>query len=182
MFEDSKARLFTLVKERAFKDGMDIVLSSGKRSDFYIDGKKITLHPEGLFLLAKLLLGELEAYPEITAIGGLTLGADPIAAAVAVLSHESKRPISAFIVRKEAKGHGTGNRIEGDLEPGQKVAIVEDTITTGASARRAIEAVCEVGAKPLVVLALVDRQDPDADDFRKEFDVRPLFTLSDLRA
>jgi len=182
MLADHKARLLTLVKERAFEDGIDIVLSSGKRSDFYINGKKITLHPEGLYLLAKQLLQELEAYPEITAVGGLTLGADPIAAAIAVLSHETDRPLSAFIVRKESKEHGTASKIEGDLEPGQKVAIIEDTITTGASARRAIEAVCDVGAKPLVVLALVDRLDADADEFRKEFDVRAVFTLNDLRA
>lgn len=177
----ARERLLELVKERAYRDDLDIVLASGKRSTFYINGKKITLHPEGLFLFAFLILDALEAYPEITAIGGLTMGADPIAAAVCALSHLKGRPIDAFLVRKEAKGHGTGSRIEGDLESGQKVAIIEDTITTGGSAVKAIDAVREVGADPCVVFALVDREDEDAAEFREEYDVRPLFTLGQLR-
>lgn len=177
----ARERLLELVKQRAYRDDLDIVLASGKRSTFYVNGKKITLHPEGLFLFASLLLDELEAYPEITAVGGLTMGADPIAAAICVLSHLRGRPIAAFLVRKEAKGHGTGSRIEGDLETGQKVAIIEDTITTGGSAIKAIEAVKEVGADPSVVFALVDREDEDAQDFRETYDIRPLFTLSQLK-
>ncbi|MFT7535523.1 MAG: orotate phosphoribosyltransferase [Hyphomicrobiaceae bacterium] len=85
----AKTRLLELVRERAYKDGIDILLASGKRSDFYINGKKVSLHPEGLWLIAKLLLEKLKAYPEVTAIGGLTLGADPLASAVAALSWES---------------------------------------------------------------------------------------------
>jgi len=177
----ARERLLELVKERAYRDDLDIVLVSGKRSNFYINGKKITLHPEGLFLFAYLILDQLEAYPEITAIGGLTMGADPIAAAVCALSHMKGRPIDAFLVRKEAKEHGTGSRIEGDLTKGQKVAIIEDTITTGGSAIKAIDAVREMGADPCVVLALVDRDDEDAQPFRDKYNVRPLFTLSQLR-
>ena len=177
----ARARLLELVRERAYRDGLDIVLASGKRSDFYIDGKKISLDPEGLYLTARLLLKELEAFPEVTAIGGLTLGADPLASAVCACSHLTGQSLKAFLVRKEAKGHGTGSQIEGDLGPGQQVAIVEDTITTGASARRAIEAVRELDAEPVVVLALADREDPDADAFRREFDVRPLLALSEIR-
>ncbi len=177
----ARERLLELVKERAYKDGLDIVLASGKRSSFYVNGKKISLHPEGLFLFASLILDELEGYPEITAVGGLTMGADPIAAAVCVLSHLQGRPIDAFLVRKEAKGHGTGSRIEGELEAGQRVAIIEDTITTGGSALKAIEAVKEIGVEPCVVFALVDREDEEAQDFRNEYDVRPLFTLSQLK-
>lgn len=176
-----RARLLELVRERAWRDGVDVVLVSGKRSDFYVQGKRITLHPEGLNLFARLLLDALDEFPEITAIGGLTMGADPIAAAVCALSHDRGRPIDAFLVRKEAKGHGIGSRIEGDLAAGQKVAIVEDTVTTGGSARKAIDAVREVGAEPVVVFALVDRGDPDAAAFRSEFDVRSLFTVEELR-
>ncbi|MFO1054069.1 MAG: orotate phosphoribosyltransferase [Planctomycetota bacterium] len=177
----ARARLLELVRERAFRDGLDITLASGKRSTFYINGKKITLDAEGLYLFARLLLIELRRYPDITAIGGLTMGADPIAAAVCALSFAEGRPISAFLVRKEAKGHGTGSRIEGELTRGQKVAIVEDTITTGGSARKAIDAVREVGAVPVVVMALADREDEDGAAFRAEFEVRPLFSLSEIR-
>lgn len=178
----AKHRLLQLIRERAYKDGIDIVLASGKRSDFYINGKKVTLHPEGLWLIGKLLLEKLGRYPEITAVGGLTLGADPIASAVAALSHETGQNLAAFLVRKEAKGHGTGSRIEGDLEKGQKVAIIEDTVTTGGSALKAIEAVLEAGAVPVVVMAIADREDPDADAFRRHYKVESLVTLSEIRA
>ncbi len=177
----ARRRLRDFVRERAYRDGIDIVLSSGKRSDFYIDGKRVTLHPEGLYLLARLMLEELKAFPEVTAVGGLTIGADPIAAAVSALSFETAQNLRAFLVRKEPKGHGTGALIEGELEAGEKVAIVEDTITTGASARRAIAAVRQAGAVPVVVLALADREDQDAAAFRAEFNVRPVLALGDLR-
>lgn len=177
----AKLRLLQLVRERAYKDGIDIVLASGKRSTFYINGKKVSLHPEGLWLIAKLLLDRLRKYPEVTAVGGLTLGADPLASAVAALSFETGQNLKAFLVRKEAKGHGTGSRIEGDLDPGEKVAILEDTVTTGGSAKKAIEAVTEVGAEPVVVMAIADREDPDADAFRRQYHVECLLTLGEIR-
>ena len=177
----AKDRLLQLIRERAYKDGIDIVLASGKRSDFYINGKKVSLHPEGLWLIAKLLLEKLRQYPEITAVGGLTLGADPLASAVAALSFESGQNLKAFLVRKEAKGHGTGSRIEGDLDAGEKVCIIEDTVTTGGSAKKAIDAVLEVGAVPVVVMAIADREDPDAAPFRAQWKVEPLVTLSEIR-
>jgi orotate phosphoribosyltransferase len=180
-FAANRARLLEIVRERAYKDGLDIVLASGKRSTFYIQGKRVTLHPEGLYLLARLLLCELRKYPEVTAIGGLTLGADPIAAAMAALSYETGQHLNAFLVRKEPKGHGVGSQIEGDLVAGEKVAIIEDTITTGGSARKAIDAVRAVGAEPVVVLALADREDEDAAAFRAEIDVVSLFGLTEIR-
>ena len=178
----AKTRLLELVRERAYKDGIDILLASGKRSDFYINGKKVSLHPEGLWLIAKLLLEKLKAYPEITAIGGLTLGAAPLASAVAALSWESGQNLSAFLVRKEAQDHGLGARIEGDLEAGQKVCVIEDTVTTGGSAKKAINAVLAAGAVPVVVMAIADREDPDAAPFRAEYKVECLVTLSEIRA
>jgi len=178
----AKRRLLELIRERAYRDGLDIVLASGKRSDFYINGKKVSLHPEGLWLIGKLLLTRLAAYPEITAVGGLTLGADPLVSAVAAFSYETGQNLKAFIVRKEAKGHGTGSRIEGDLEPGEKVCIIEDTVTTGGSAKKAIDAVLEAGAVPVVVMAIADREDPDADAFRARWKVESLVTLSEIRA
>ena len=177
----AKSRLLQLVRERAYKDGIDIMLASGKRSTFYINGKKVSLHPEGLWLIAKLLLERLKKYPEVTAVGGLTLGADPLASAVAALSFETGQNLKAFLVRKEAKGHGTGSRIEGDLDKGEKVCILEDTVTTGGSAKKAIEAVREAGAVPVVVMAIADREDPDADAFRREFKVECLLTLGEIR-
>jgi orotate phosphoribosyltransferase len=177
----ARARLLELVRERAFRDGLDVTLASGKKSTFYIDGKKVTLHPEGLFLCAMLMLDELKAWPKVTAVGGLTLGADPIASAVAALSWTTGQNLKAFLVRKEAKGHGTGSRIEGELERGEQVAIVEDTVTTGGSARKAIDAVREAGAEPVLVLAVADREDQDAAAFRAEFRVRPLLTLTQIR-
>ncbi len=177
----ARSRLLELVRDRAYKDGLDIVLASGKRSTFYIQGKKITLHPEGLYLLARLLLEDLKKYPEVTSVGGLTMGADPIAAAVSALSWTTGQNLDAFLVRKEAKDHGVGSRIEGDIAAGEKVAIIEDTITTGGSAIKAIDAVREVGAVPVVVYALGDRGDPDADVFRAEFNVHALFGLAEIR-
>lgn len=177
----AKQRLLTLVRERAYRDGLDITLASGKKSTFYINGKKVSLHPEGLWLIGRLMLDALRGFPEVTAVGGLTLGADPLASAIAALSHETGQNLEAFLVRKEAKGHGTGSRIEGDLARGQKVAIVEDTVTTGGSARKAIDAVREVGAVPVVVLTIADREDPDAAAFRNEFRIVPLLTLSEIR-
>lgn len=180
--DQARARLLTLVRERAYRDDVDIVLASGKRSTFYVNGKRITLHPEGLFLFASLLLDELDKFPEVTAVGGMAIGADPISAAVTTLSWVRGRPIDAFLVRKEAKGHGTGSQVEGEIGEGSKVAIVEDTITTGGSSRKAIEAVRATGAEVVCVLALVDREDPDGDAFRRDFDVRALFGLHELRA
>ncbi|MFO1076640.1 MAG: orotate phosphoribosyltransferase [Planctomycetota bacterium] len=177
----AKRRLLTLIRERAYRDGLDIVLASGKRSTFYINGKKVSLHPEGLWLIAKLLLEKLKAWPEITAVGGLTLGADPLASAVAALSFETGQNLKAFLVRKEPKGHGTASRIEGDLDKGEKVCIIEDTVTTGGSAQKAIDAVLEAGAVPVVVMAIADREDPDADAFRRQWRVESLVTLSEIR-
>ncbi len=177
----ARLRLLELVRERAYRDGLDIVLASGKRSSFYINGKRVTLHPEGLYLCGRLMLEQLEEFPDVTAVGGLTMGADPLAAAVCALSYETGRNLDAFLVRKERKGHGAGGQIEGDLSEGQKVAIIEDTITTGGSARKAIDAVLEVGAEPVVILAVADRDDEDAAGFRAEFNVRPLLTLAEIK-
>lgn len=177
----AKSRLLQLIRERAYKDGIDIVLASGKRSTFYINGKKVSLHPEGLYLIGMLLLDKLKKYPEITAVGGLTMGADPLASAVACLSHLTGRPLKAFLVRKEAKEHGTGSRIEGDLEPGEKVCVLEDTVTTGGSALQAVEAVTDAGAEPVVIMAIADREDPDAAKFRSEQNVECLVSLSEIR-
>jgi orotate phosphoribosyltransferase len=158
-----RGRLQELLRSKSLMFG-DFVLVSGKRSKFYFDSKKTTLLPEGAFLVAAEILKVLEDQGiEADAIGGMTLGADPIVCPVAALSHLQGKPLRAFIVRKEAKGHGTGRQIEGLLEPESRVVVVDDVVTTGGSTLRAIEAVEAAGHKIVAVLALVDREEGGAE-------------------
>ena len=161
----ARVRLLDLVRERAFRDGLDVTLASGKKSTFYIDGKKVTLHPEGLYLIAMLMLRELEAWPQVTAVGGLTLGADPIVGALTVWSEIQGRGLSGFLVRKDAKGHGAAKRIEGPFHPGIPVAIVDDVITKGGSALNAFDAAREAGGVVKLVACVVDRCEGGAEEF-----------------
>ena len=156
-----RERLIELLRQRAVRRGR-FVLSSGKESDFYLDSKQVTLHAEGLALVGRLFWSAIAALPERpVAAGGLTLGADPLAAAVALASHAAGAPIDAFIVRKEPKGHGTGAFLEGTqaLSPGAAVVVLEDVITTGASTLRAIERCRTVGLRVVGVVALIDREE-----------------------
>jgi orotate phosphoribosyltransferase len=154
-----RARLLELLTERSF-ERRRVVLSSGKESDFYIDCKRTALLAEGHFLIGRLLLQAiLRDAPQAAGVGGLTLGADPLASAVSLTGYLSGHPLPAFIVRKEPKGHGTGQWIEGlsGMGPGASVAIVEDVVTTGASTLKAIERAQQEGLKVLGAFALVDR-------------------------
>lgn len=175
-----KQRLRTLLKERALGFG-EITLSSGKKSHYYVDGRLVTLSAEGAYVVGKTLLEELRG-EEVDAIGGPTMGADPIAAAVAVLSQEQGNPISAFIVRKEPKKHGRARWIEGPpLAPGARVVVVDDTATTGASLVKAAEAVEEAGAKVVRIITLVDRQEGAREAIEaRGYRFTPLFTPADL--
>jgi orotate phosphoribosyltransferase len=130
-------------------------LKSGQTSSWFIDSKQTICRPEGLLLVADALLADLP--DDVTAIGGLTMGADPVAFGVAGVAATRGRPLNAFSVRKEVKDHGPGGRIAGALEPGARVAIVEDTVTRGASPLEAAAAVRDAGAVPVVVIAVVDR-------------------------
>lgn len=146
-----------LLAERAFRFG-DFVLTSGRRSDFYFNGKEVTLEGRGLYLVSRLVLERCRTL-HVDAIGGLTLGADPIVAGVAALSGAG-RPVRAFIVRKQAKGHGTGSLIEGPaLRPGDRVMVVDDVITTGGSLLQAYDALEGLGVDVIEALALVDREE-----------------------
>lgn len=154
----ARERLLRLLLERSFRVG-DFVLTSGERSSFYIDCRATTMHAEGQYLVGALGLAAIrDAGLDPFAVGGLTMGADPVAYAVAHASWIAGEPIHAFSVRKEGKTHGAGRRIEGCFEPGRPVVVVEDTITSGGSALRACAAVRQENAKVLAVLALVDRQ------------------------
>jgi orotate phosphoribosyltransferase len=138
----------------------DFLLASGKRSSFYVDARLTTMSAEGLALIGRMGLAAIrDAGWSPRSVGGLTMGADPVAYAVAVASTREGPIIEAFSVRKEAKAHGTGRRIEGNFQSGDPVVVVEDVITSGGSARSAIDAVEAEGGRVLGVLAVVDREE-----------------------
>jgi orotate phosphoribosyltransferase len=170
---DPRERLITLLAQYSARRGQ-FTLASGKQSTLYIDARLTTMHPEGLTIIGPLALAALRATTwgrGVTAVGGLTLGADPISYAISYASALAataavgspkvgdEHPVRAFTVRKEIKQHGTGKLIEGPFVRGDRVAIIEDVITTGASALRAVEAVRAAGGLVCGVLALVDREE-----------------------
>lgn len=177
----ARCELHGLLAERAFTFG-DFVLASGRRSDFYFNGKCVTLEGRGLYLVSLLVLQRCREL-RIDAIGGLTLGADPIAAGVAALSG-SDRPLRAFIVRKEAKGHGTGALIEGpSLRSGDRVLVVDDVITTGGSLLKAIDALAAQPVEIVEALAVVDREEGGREAIEaRGLRVHSLFVRSEFSA
>ena len=175
---ETREELLKLIKEKALRKG-EHTLSSGKKSDYYIDGKQITLDPRGLLLVGKTILAMLQGIP-VDAVGGPTLGADPIAAAVALLSSQTGKPLKAFIVRKEEKKHGTQKRIEGPkLERGDRVVIVEDVITSGKSVREAVREVEKLECRVVKVICLVDREE-GAAELLSDYNFSPIFIKSEL--
>jgi orotate phosphoribosyltransferase len=152
-------KLVQLLASKSAKRG-DFTLASGRPSTLYIDARLTTMSPEGLRMIGSAGLQALrDARWNVDSIGGLTLGADPISYAIAYASAESSMPIRAFTVRKEAKAHGLGRLIEGPFEQGDRVAVVEDVITTGGSALKAAQAIRDAGGKVVGVLTLVDREE-----------------------
>ena len=152
-------RLLALLAERSARRG-HFTLASGRQSTLYIDARLTTMSPDGLALIGPLALAAiLQSSWAVTAVGGLTLGADPVTYAIAYASALQGRPLRAFTVRKEAKQHGTGRLIEGPFREGDRVAVIEDVITTGGSALRAAEAIRSAGGVVAGVLALVDREE-----------------------
>lgn len=155
--------LVALLRERSVRTGT-FTLASGRVSDLYVDTRQTTLHARGSALVARLLLARLR--PEVVAVGGMTLGADPIACAAAAWSEAVLgRPVHAFLVRKEAKAHGTGNPVEGmgNLSAGDPVCVVEDTTTTGGSLLKAVERAREAGLRVVQCVTVVDRQEGAAE-------------------
>ena len=160
-------RLIKLLAERSARRGQ-FTLASGKQSSFYIDARLTTMSPEGLVLIGRLALEKLrQSGWAVDAVGGLTLGADPISYAISYASADSARPVRAFTVRKEAKTYGAGRLVEGPVASGDRVAIVEDVITTGASALRAVSAVKDIGGTVVGVLAVVDREEGGREALEK---------------
>lgn len=179
---DPRDRLRSLLIQRSLKLG-DFTLSSGARSSYYIDARLTTMSAEGQSLVGRVCLDVIEERTaDVTHVGGLTLGADPITYAVAHESWDRGRPLDGFTVRKAAKEHGTGRRIEGGLpEQGARVAVVEDTMTTGGSALEAISAVRAHGAEVAALLVLVDRSEGGRERVEKaDVPVLAVFTASEL--
>lgn len=170
-------RLLSLLAERSARRG-SFTLASGRQSSVYIDARLTTMSPDGLATIGPLALQQLaEAGLAPDAVGGLTLGADPVSYAIAYASALAGAPIRAFTVRKEAKAHGTGRLIEGPFRSGDRVVVVEDVITTGGSALRAIDAVRQAGATVIGVLSVVDREEGGREAIRAVVDV-PILCLA----
>ncbi len=157
---EMKERLIEMILERSFKysDNPPFTLVSGRKSNYFFNCKPTTLDPEGMNLIGALVFDMLADSP-VTAAGGLTLGADPIANALSVISFQKGRPIKSFIVRKDVKDHGLKDVIAGNVQPGDKVAILDDVITTGGSTITAIERAREQGLVIDRVIALIDREE-----------------------
>jgi len=177
---DLKKDLFDLLNEKALKRGK-FILSSGKESNYYLDGRIITLTPEGAFLVASLILDMIKSDMPC-AIGGPTLGADPIAGALAALSHINKQQITTFIVRKQAKEHGTQQQIEGPaLAKNSKVILIDDVATSGKAILEAKQALEKTGIKAERAIVIVDRQQGAAENLAKEgLKLESIFTIADF--
>ncbi|MCM8818235.1 MAG: orotate phosphoribosyltransferase [Candidatus Omnitrophica bacterium] len=177
--EKLKERLKKIILEKCvvFKE---VVLSSGKKSNFYIDCRIITLSPEGIYLVSKIIF-EMIKDEKIDAIGGLTLGADPIVSGVCLISYIEKKPINGFIVRNVKKEHGMGKIIEGNLKENWNVAIVDDVATSGLSILKAIEVAESYNCKIEKVICIVDREEGASQEIEKRgYKLDSIFKKSDL--
>jgi orotate phosphoribosyltransferase len=180
-FATKRARLLELLRTRSFQE-REVTLSSGLKSNFYIDCKQVSLHAEGAALIGELFHQIVDDIaPDAVAVGGLTLGADPLATATSIHSFQAGRPRDAFIVRKEPKGHGTGQWVESaGLAPAAKVVILEDVVTTGASTLRAVERSRLAGLTVLHAIGLVDRLEGGREAVIAECPLTTLFTRRDF--
>jgi len=179
-----KERLKQIILELSYEK-RKVVLASGRESDFYFDGKQTTLHAEGGLLVGRLFYEAIKDVKGVQGVGGITLGADPIATATSVAAFLAGQPMHAFIIRKEPKGHGTGQWLEGrkNLPPGSKVVIVEDVVTTGGSSMKAVNRAIEEGLQVLGIVTLVDREEGGRENIEKEgYWLRTIFTKSELLA
>jgi orotate phosphoribosyltransferase len=179
---DDRQELLDLILEVSFRRER-VTLSSGKESDFYLDLRQTLMRPRGVALAGELTLDLLEQGEGVESVGGMAVGAVPLVSAVlaAAAARESAASLLGFFVRKEAKGHGLGRRIEGGFAAGQRVALVEDTVTTGGSTLDAVDAVEAEGGKVFRVVCLVDRGEGAAEAFRERgLELEALFTRVDL--
>ena len=174
-----RPRLIRLFHERALKFG-DFTLASGKKSSYYLDGKQITLHSAGLKLVCEGLLDLLDDVT-YSAIGGMSIGADPIVGGVLTAAADRGRTLDGFLVRKESKGHGTRKYIEGPVEAGMKVVILDDVVTTGGSSLQAADRIEEFGCEVVCVVGIVDRKEGGAANFAaRNLNFRSLLSIEDF--
>ena len=181
-FAHHHQRLLHLLRELAYAR-REVILSSGRKSNFYIDCRQVVLRAEGHFLVGWLLNHQIRHLsPDAVAVGGLSMGADPLASAASLMSHLGPHPLDAFYIRKEPKKHGTEKYIEGadHLPKDAKVAIVEDVVTTGSSTLKAIERALQLGLCPVRVFALVDREEGGRENIEKVLPLTALFKRSDF--
>lgn len=165
----ARERLIAIIKQRSFSTGAEMKLASGRTSNFYFNMKPTMLHPEGAYVIGVLILDALKG-AKVDFIGGLEMGAVPLAASVAAMSHAAGQPVAAFFVRKQAKEHGAKKLVEGlapgDTLAGKRIVVIEDVTTTGGSAMKAIEALKAEGAVIDRVITVVDRQEGATETFK----------------
>ena len=182
--EEEKKRLLKILKNLSYEEG-DFTLVSGKKSTFYIDCKETTLNPEGMYLVGHLMYNAVRQIPGAQAVGGVSIGGDPLVCATVMVSYAASDPIAGFLIRKEPKGHGTGAWLEGrkNFHPGARVVIVEDVVTTGGSSIKAVRRAEEEGLKVLGIVTLVDREEGGRENIEKEgYWLRSIFTKSEILA
>lgn len=171
--------LIQLFRDRALKFG-DFTLASGKKSTYYLDGKQITLHAKGLKLVSEGLL-DLLSDVEFDAIGGMSIGADPIIGGVLTAAADRDTSIVGVMVRKESKGHGTKQYIEGPVEPGMRVVVIDDVVTTGGSSLLAVDRIQDFGCEVVHVVGIVDRMQGGAANFaERNLPFRSLLSILDF--
>jgi orotate phosphoribosyltransferase len=176
---DARARLLEIIRQRSLLRGT-FKLVSGATSNYYLDMKPTTFHPEGATLIAEIICDMLQGDSDVDSIGGLELGAVPIVAAVCAQSFRS-RPVNGFVVRKEKKGHGTDQKIDGNFKPNTTVVLIEDVTTKGGSVMQAVNAVRAQGATVKKIITIVDRLEGAEENLQKEGVVlAPIFTTKDL--
>jgi orotate phosphoribosyltransferase len=177
-----KERLGEIILEKSFKysDNPPFTLASGRKSNYYFNCKPTTLDPEGMNLIGAIIFDMLKD-TGITAAGGLTLGADPIANALSVISYQKGKPIKSFIVRKDIKDHGTKSAIEGNVGPGEKIAVIDDVITTGGSTITAIEQARKSGLNVEMVITLIDREEGGRENILQHVDnIKSILTRTEI--
>ncbi len=181
---EMKERLAEIILERSFKysDNPPFTLASGRQSNYYFNCKPTTLDPEGMNLIGTVIF-DMVKDANITAAGGLTLGADPIANALSVISYQKGKPIKSFIVRKDVKDHGTKSAIEGNVQAGELVLIIDDVITTGGSTIAAIEQARKAGLVVAGVITLIDREEGGRENIGQHVEnIRSILTRTEIMA
>ena len=178
-----KDRLLEILKDLSYEEG-DFVLASGKKSTYYIDAKETTLNPEGMYLVGHIMHTMVRDISGIDAVGGVSIGGDPLVCAVVLSAYSKKDNLVGFLIRKEPKGHGTNRWVEGakNLKKGMNVVILEDVVTTGGSSLKAIEGTEKEGYKVKGIVAILDRLEGGKDTIEsKGYIFKSIFNINDLK-